>query len=592
MADRHETIQALLRRVAVEYADDPNIRTIGFGLRDRGGQLQAERAIIFYVRRKYDTARQVEAIGSKVVPAEIEGYPTDVQPFNPRPATAGERDEKQFDPLLGGVMTSNADGHIYWFNGAGTLGCLVRDAGDSTPMALSNWHVWADGGEEGDDIIQPGHPTAGDHVEGVVKVAACGPLVTSLLEWEAPDPLTIGLYGGAAAAAVAAAVSDVRDPTRRGQDKTPTDPGELTTSEAVVVAIEYPQVPVPGVAFETHVKWQYERKTTKGTRTFEVDETRINTQFLLGKYVVTDKPSYVPGQFVTLTAAIWDYQPRPCDGYHVVAHLIPHARPATALRVLLHPTTCPRRFPQEPPDTSEGDVVCLDFDDFKPTTYPPQGAFAWLNYLNLGGDPVHIVTWFAPEQALQVPSRALLLTHAPATRVIARVSQFTNTPVALLAYDGTGQLVDQKTAPNTQGTLHELVLTGQGIVRVIARGGGGEGLIVSYCIDPVREGQILTSVPPRAATLIRDELPLLELGASQLRARRCCFRGQIQLPPDEPPGKWDVHLTVQNINHVPAGTPPDVAATTIGGHLLSAHTSAEVLGCAVVMLLDHAFDVI
>ena len=53
-------------------------------------------------------------------------------------------------------------------------------------------------------------------------MAACGPSITLLIEWEAPDPLTAGLYGGAAAAAVAAAASDVRDPTRRGQDNTPT----------------------------------------------------------------------------------------------------------------------------------------------------------------------------------------------------------------------------------------------------------------------------------------------------------------------------------------------------------------------------------
>lgn len=592
MTERDEAIQTLLKRLAAEYAGDPNIRTIGFGLRDRGGTLEAERVIIFYVRRKYSTARQIEAVGSKVIPSAIEGFPTDVQQFDPRRAAAGDRDEKEFDPLLGGVMTSNADGHIYWFNGAGTLGCLVHDAGDATPMALSNWHVWGDGGDEGDDIIQPGHPTGGDHVEGVVKVAACGPLVTSLLEWEAPDALTVGLYGGAAAAAVAAAASDVRDPTRRGQDNTPTNPGELTTSEAVVVGIEYPQVPLPGVAFETKVNWQYKRQTTQGIRTYQVDETRINTQFLLGKMIVTDRSAYQPGEVVTLTAAIWDYQPRPCDGYHVVAHLIPHARPTTALRVLLHPTACPRRFPQDPPDQGDGDVVCIDFDDFKPTTYPPQGSFAWLNYLSTSGDPLRVVNWFQPELALQVPSRPLLLTHMPASRVIARVAQFTSTPVALLAYNAAGQIVDQKTAPPQQGTSHELTLSGQGIMRVIVRGGGGEGLLISYCIDPIREGQNAAGVTPRIATLIGTELPHLELAANQLRAHRCCFRGHIQLPPDEPTGKWDVHLTVQNINNTSAGAPPDVAATTIGGHLLSSHTSAEVLGCLVVMLLDHAFDVI
>src|SRR5262249_54409425 len=121
MAEPHEAIQALLKRLAAEYAGDPNIQTIGFGLRERGGALQPERVLIFYLRRKYATPRQIESAGSRVIPREIGGYPTDVQPFNVRPAAAGDRDETEFDPLLGGVMTSNADGHIYWFNGAGTL---------------------------------------------------------------------------------------------------------------------------------------------------------------------------------------------------------------------------------------------------------------------------------------------------------------------------------------------------------------------------------------------------------------------------------------------------------------------------------------
>ena len=592
MAERHDAIQATLKRLAAEYAGDPNIRTIGFGLRDREGQLHNERAIIFYVRRKYSTPRQIEAAGSKVIPPEIDGFPTDVQPFNPRPAAAGDRDEKEFDPLLGGIMTSNADGHIYWFNGAGTLGTLVHDAGDATPMALSNWHVWGDGGDEGDDIIQPGHPTGGDHVEGVVKVAACGPLVTSLLEWEAPSPLTVGLYGGAAAAAVAAAASDYRDPTRRGQDHTPTDPGELTKAESVEMAIEYPQVPLPGVAFETKVKWRYQRQTSTGVRPYEVEETRINTQFLLGKMIVTDKPSYAPGDTVTLIAAIWDYQPRPCDAYHVVAHLIPHARPKTALRVVLHPTLCPRRFPQEPPDQGDRDTVCVDFNDRKVGEYPYKGTFAWLGYLNTGRQPVRIVDWFEPEHALQIPVNALLLTHAPANRVTARVAQFTNTPVTMIAYNAAGQVVDQKTAPVVQATIHELVLNGQGIVRVLVRGGGGEGLLLRYCVDPVRAERFATSVGAIVAGHVLAELPRIDVADGRLKSHRCCFSGRIPLPPDESPGKWDVHLTVQNVNSVPAGTPPDEAATTIGGHVLSSHTSAEVLGCTVVMLLDHAFDVI
>lgn len=135
------------------------------------------------------------------------------------------------DLTLRGPASSNAEGHIYWINGSGTLGALVRDATNNAPMALSNWHVWADGGDEGDDIIQPGHPTAGDHIEGVGKVLACGPLLTSLIEWEVPSPLAAALYSGAAAAALAGPIGDYRDPTRRGQDNTSVDPAELTEFE-------------------------------------------------------------------------------------------------------------------------------------------------------------------------------------------------------------------------------------------------------------------------------------------------------------------------------------------------------------------------
>ena len=61
MTDETESIQNVLRRLATAYAGDPNIQTIGYGLRYRGGNLSMERAIIFFVRRKYATERQIEA---------------------------------------------------------------------------------------------------------------------------------------------------------------------------------------------------------------------------------------------------------------------------------------------------------------------------------------------------------------------------------------------------------------------------------------------------------------------------------------------------------------------------------------------------
>ena len=256
---------------------------------------------------------------------------------------------------------------------------------------------------------------------------------------------------------------------------------------------------------------------------------------------------------------------------------------------MLHPTACPRTFPQQPPDQ---ETVCLEFADFNVGQYPYKGKFAWLGYLDTGQQPVRIVDWFEPAVALQISQQPLLLTHMPASRVTAKVAQFTSTPVTLIAYNAAGQILDQKTAPAEQGVIHELVLQGEGIVQVVVRGGGGEGLLISYCIDPIRSLEFTTTVSKSVAASVHAELPQLTTAGSRLRSRRCCFTGSIQLPPDEVPGKWDVHLTVQNINTVPEGTPADQAATTIGGHLLSSHTSAQVVGCTVIMLLDHVFDVI
>ncbi len=139
---------------------------------------------------------------------------------------------------------------------------------------------------------------------------------------------------------------------------------------------------------------------------------------------------------------------------------------------------------------------------------------------------------------------------------------------------------------------HPVDLAGNGIVKVTIRGGAGEALLLEYCIETVGEDPLVANVSELVAAGIAIEHPDMALSSRQLTSRRCCFSGNVPLPPDELPGKWDVHLTVQNVNPIPAGTPPDQAATTIGGHILSEHGTAQVLGCTVLMLLDHAFDVI
>ena len=409
-------IKDLTHRLRQQYSSDPNIQTIGWGLAERKGKLEDGASIIFFVHQKLPSEPSIKGIGSQLIPDEIEGFKTDVQMAAARPSQAGSRDEIKYDPLRGGVASSNSENHIAWFNGYGTLGILARDNATNAPLALSNWHVWGDGGEIGDQIIQPGHPTASDHIEAVGKVLACGPLITSLIEWEVPSPLTAGLYGAAAAAAIAAAASDYRDPTRRGQDNTFPDSDELTKKESVDMSIEYPQLPLPGLPFETDVKWQYVRETTDRVLDYKVEELNTNIQFLLGKVVVTDKIHYQPGENIQLTAAIWDYQPRACDGYHVIAHLISHNKPDTTLRVVLHPTTCPGKFPYNPPGEGLQEKLCIIFDNYDVGEYPYKGAFAWLRYFDIDRHPVRIVDWFEDAQAIQLSTSQLQLNHGPASK--------------------------------------------------------------------------------------------------------------------------------------------------------------------------------
>lgn len=589
-----EELDALVADLRREYGDDPNVQTVGWGLAERGGETQDAIAIVFYVDEKLPSDRAVEAAGSTPIPEEIDGYPTDVVEADLQPMDAtGDRDSEAYDPLLGGPASSNSEEHIWIFNSYGTLGLLCRDTTDGAPMALSNWHVWADGGDRGDEIIQPGHPTAGHYVESAVKIAACGPTVTSLIEGEVPSPLAAGLYGGAAAAAAAAALSDYRDPIRRGQDATAVDTDETTEAEHVGVSVEYPEMPWPGTPFTTDVEWQYQRQTDQGTHTHDVSERRQNAQFLLGQYVTTDAANYDPGDRVEITAALWDYQDRPADAYHVVAHLVSTADPDTALRTVLHPAECPDSVPIAPPD--DEDLTCIDFADYQPgATYPYKHRFDWLSALSADRSDLRVVDWSGEgDGELRIPERGLSLSHPPARRVRARVAQYASSPVTLTAKTYNGVEIDSVTAPNAQDEVHDLVIEGEGDAILAAElvGGDNEAVLLSYCIEPQVDEEIETTVTEeRAEGLLAERAATHMLPGNRLRGHRRCFEGRARLPPTEDPGQWEVYLVAQNLNDAPFDAEPDEAATTIGGHVLTGQ--AEVAGCAAVMLADHVFDVI
>jgi hypothetical protein len=591
----HE-LEALVKKVRCDWEEDPIVELIGWGLGERAGKPDKGVCIIFWVKEKLPTERQQAAKGTRTIPPKINGIPTDVQVKRARPlAGVGSRGDVIADPLNGGWNTSNADEHTIWFNGWGTLGLLCTNNSDGALMALSNWHVWADGGEIGATIIQPAHPRTGEHVEGITKVAACGPLFTSLLEWESPDPLTWGLYGGAAAAAVAAALSDYKDPIRRGQEATPTDPAELTKSEEVTVEVEYPDLPIPGLPFRSDVKWRYERLTDSASYVHKVSEPQINAQFLLGKYVTTDQATYRPGEAIRIEAALWDYQLRPCDSYHVVAHLIPDHSPQVCHRVLLGPVTCSRRMPGSPPTHAEEKSVCYSFERHAAgETFPASHAFDWLRCYSIDKSALRITDWLVSaghqdKGELLISSQGLRFMHAPCALVRVRVAKFFGQAITLDAYDLSGNLLGSKATGTVQNVVEELEIRREGIASTRIRGGGGEGVLLEYCVESLESDALELALPEKVA----ERLKIARIDVKdwkQLRARRCCFGGAFRVPPSEKPGRWTVYLTAQTINHVPPGTEASAAAGVIGGHVVGAPV-AQVALCAFMMLGDHVFDI-
>lgn len=736
-------LKALARRLNVEYAGDPNITGVGWGMAQRGGELQAELSLIFYVREKLADPVDVAARGTKTVPKEIEGFPTDVVVRGNliRQQMAGSRNDNLYDPLRGGIATSNLeqlDRTFFWSEGGvGTLGMLCRDA-DGRTMALSNWHVWADmGAQNGDRIVQPGTPSGGGYAEGIAKTVLCGPAIGSLLEGRVPSGLAAGLYGAAAAAAALAALTDVRDPFRRGQDATPQAAAAVTHSERLDVNLNHPSLdPWPGKPFATDVKWVYQRSTNHGQMETGVEEVQVNPQVLRGYAMAPDRSAYERGDAITVQAALWDYQPRPDDAYHVVANLVSAENPAYHLRLVLHAAEC-RHINLVPPypnrewertrpvQMGKEGTICLDFGYYPANqVFPAAYNFGPIAVADYGGESMHMADLIGGTQTgLLIKELGIITQHAPAAEIVVQVAHHGKRPVRVRAYDAFDRLVAEATAPEERDVVHQLILAGAMVTHVHIDGGGGEAELLRYCFRPIdagseeqppsplpesiaanlragsaaerllcvnfgryapnavfasphefggvtiadnrgvdlhvvgwpdtepnslsyaREGLTITHaaatrvvlrtgqftgehITVRAFNAAGDlvdqvvkstpnQVEVLELagdgivrvtitggGNEAILVRYCyepqdqepparsllrCFRGSMDLPQDAPLGRWIVYLVVQNINHVPAGTPPEQAATVIGGHVMG--PSAQVLGCGFMLLGDHVFDI-
>jgi hypothetical protein len=582
LSAERERVRAAVEEARRQFAADPNVQGIGYGTRQRRGKDTDEVVVVFHVRRKVRSEDSMRALGSRPIPRDILGVPTDVVGGEIRRASdaTGERDETRSNPLVGGVASSNAAENILWFNGYGTLGTLCMKNGQA--MALSNWHVWADGGDKGDDIIQPGHPRVGEHFEGLGKVAFCGPLLSSLFEWEVPSPLTWGLYGGAAALAVAAALSDIVDPIRRGQQATPTDRGERTLAEEVDVRLEYAEQPIPGTPYTVKVAWDYRRRTDRTLRTYSIEETQHNPHVLTFKQLWSDDPKYPPGSRVRLFARIGSTHPRSCGSYFVVAHYIPDKQPKRMVSTVLQPISCDQVKP--PPDP--GSITCVEFTADRPgAQMPPEIMRDDVRFIVPMNDPNRIVDFDHDGRGELFLHNELIAFIPPSSRVEATVISGVS-GCFMEAYHG-GTRLGSASLPNQPGQAVTVTVDFQGIDRIVFRRAEWECSLIRLCYVPE---EIIEELPGHERP---EEASSTEPQARGIAARRiCCYTGEMLIPADEQVDTWRGYLVVQNINDVPAGMPPEQAAQIIGGMIVSQSLVAIVAACGALMAADHLFDII
>jgi hypothetical protein len=549
-------------------SDDPNVLCVGFGLRRRKGKIEEEVCLTYRVYSKLLDETEIKAAGSKPIPKEAHGYPTDVLlikesrpsqcPDDPG-APTGDRGTRQENPLVGGTSSTVLSDWHSFPTGYGTLGgiCFDRSTGDE--MALSNAHVW--GEETGKDVIQPWMPVD-EYLEAAVKLFLCG-ATAYLFDLVVPSPATIGLGAAAAGAWIAACASDEEDPARWGQRETGVPPGGARTyRESIRLRAEVPPVPMAGRAYTTKTTWDYMRITDQGDKSATVTKDRSNQHVLLAKRVWTDEPQYGRGSRVQICAELLTKYRRKPEDYMVVAHCFPKSNPEDVYKRILKPGQCKVRhkrtwsfygFPH-PAKPGEQAPRQIEVDAFQIGTTE---ATVFYGPIPRGDSN--------PVTALRIPADGLHCAVPPCTKVIVKVLH-TNKPIKIEAFNAAGLQTGQATGTDDEGVVQELTIDTFEITTLKITGGGGEGYLLGITAE-----QTYTS-------------------GYDKKFQHLYYRGTLDLGLEVDLDEWGIVLYVQTVDNSGRDSKPIVAAQNIGGIVTSANIA--VIGCTAVMLLDHVFDVI
>lgn len=536
-------IQLIIEQIRTDWLREPNIVEIGPAIKITNGIPQINTlAIRFFVREKVSD-EECRVRSWRVIPKEIREIPTDVTSTAAVPLQILETRSQRYGDLIGGITIGNTN-----LTSVGTLAGIFFHNSDGRSVGLSNEHVLVFNidGQIGDPVAQPSS-RFGAQV-GIVEAECCpGGQLTFR---NVPNPLADTAATIAVVAVIAAAASDEIDPHRRGQEATPVSDGERTLRERVHMKIAYNEVPLPGSAYKLGVDWSYQRETDQKTYTHHVTETRQNAHILREQELITDRLLYRQGQNVYFLAVIgFENNEESCPDYHIVAHAVSptktHAR-RTMLRAArpAELVTFKETF-QEFRDENPLTMRCVDFSAFSAgKNFGHNFTHMLFSFSALGNQNLRIVdTMPRPVRdgigEMIFPDAGVEITlPGVSEEVAADVATLADKPVVLRAFDGPTE-VGVETSGTQQGVSYHLRISARQITHIVIEGGGGEGILLKLC----------------ATRSFKDHV--------------CYYWGSITLSPMEEIGLWSTYLFVQTVNNVGLGTPPIVAAKTIGGLITS-----------------------
>jgi hypothetical protein len=140
---------------------------------------------------------------------------------------------------------------------------------------------------------------------------------------------------------------------------------------------------------------------------------------------------------------------------------------------------CPPEMPPPPVER------CLDFSDRDPdTVFEPQWREDGFQVRSVDGRPRGIASLGPPASgtALQLGPGVVVELPQPATRVTVAVVNAGGRAVRVTALDATGTVVEEASVAATHPPVPvTVILSGEGIVAVVLRGAGAEGMLVRLC---------------------------------------------------------------------------------------------------------------